>query len=373
VDEFPWVSFMKISILDRLTCPSLQDRAICGGALVVEEGPVAPTCGNEGRELHEGLLGCSRCGKRYPLIAGVAILLNDELSWLRANYYYVMEGAARAGGIGRALMRWLDGHDWHLANQLADNYYETPRWVNMFAVAHYRERPAEGQECSFLDSAIGSRRSVFEVLPSMIQRHLTAPVECALDIGTNVGGMAFRVAPFAKEVFGIDVAFNPVLLARQLQCGFPTRLTELRHYLDGHRYVSQRVGEAPSNTEFLVASASQLPLRGKFGLVTAMNVIDVVPQPRAFLKEISDVLADGGLLLLTSPYSWASDSVPIDEWLGGTEELPSAVAVRNAISELGLEILEEVDEVPWVLREHQRWHRVFLNHCVIARKSGSRR
>lgn len=364
---------MRTVITQQLACPKIHDGVICHGALHLDESAVAAAYADGHRDLLEGVLSCTRCGTGYPVIAGVGILLDDVRSWLRANYYYVIEGAARAGGLGLELMRWLDRHGWHLANQLADNYYETPRWVNMFAVAHYGQRATEEGECSFLDDAIGSRPSVFEIVPSMIGRHLAAPVESALDIGTNVGGMALRAAPFAKAVFGIDVAFNPILLARRLQCGFPARLTELRHYLDGHRYVSQRVGEAPSNTEFLVASASQLPLRGKFGLVTAMNVIDVVPQPRAFLKEISGVLADGGLLLLTSPYSWASDSVPIDEWLGGTEELPSVVAVRNAISELGLEILEEVDEVPWVLREHQRWHRVFLNHCVIARKSGSRR
>jgi SAM-dependent methyltransferase len=205
----------------------------------------------------------------------------------------------------------------------------------------------------------------------MIRRHLAEPVESALDIGTNVGGMALRAAPFARQVFGIDVAFNPVLLARRLQCGFPARLTKLRHYVDGHRHVCQPVGEPPTNTEFLVASASQLPLRGRFGLVTAMNVIDVVPEPRTFLKQVADMMADGGLLVLTSPYSWASDSVPVDKWLGGTDELPSAAAVRDAVAGLGLEILEDMDEVPWVLREHQRWHRVFLNHCLIARKGGT--
>lgn len=60
--------------------------------------------------------------------------------------------------------------------------------------------------------------------------------------------------------------------------------------------------------------------------------------------------------------------MPIDNWLGASAESPSAIATREEIERLGFTILEETDHIPWVLREHQRWYRVFLNRCILARK-----
>ncbi len=359
---------MRTSVVEQLACPRVRGGTTCGGALRLDERTVAPVYANEHGELLEALLGCSRCGTGYPVIAGVAILLNDEQSWLRANYYYVMEGAARAGGIGPALMQWLDGHCLLLANRLADNYYETPRWVSMFAVAHYAAPAPPSDGAPLLEGLMAGHPSVFDVAPRMIERHLANRVDLALDIGTNVGGMARRIGGMAGSVFGIDVAFNAVLTARRANLGLPTPIGPLREYVDGHRYVEHDVPRGPPGMEFLLASFDQLPIRGDFGLVTALNVIDVVPQPRSFLRKVSGMLQSGGLLLLTSPYSWTSDSVPVEEWLGGTAGLSSAEAVREAVEACGLDIVEEALDVPWVLREHRQWHRVFVNHCILARK-----
>lgn len=60
--------------------------------------------------------------------------------------------------------------------------------------------------------------------------------------------------------------------------------------------------------------------------------------------------------------------MPIDNWFGASAESPSAIATREEIERLGFTILEETDHIPWVLREHQRWYRVFLNRCILARK-----
>ena len=361
---------MRLSIISRLRCPAAGPRTACNGALVLESQAPSPVVTLAGRELHEGLLACTECGASYPVVTGVPLLLPNILSWLRFNYYYVMEGAARVGGIGPGLMAWLDDRDWHLGNQLADNYYETPRWVNIFSVTHYVSPCLAAPGSSLLDTLVASRPSVFEVAARMIGRHLAKPAAFALDVGTNVGGMAYRLGEFAGAILGIDVAFNPVLMARRVNLGLPLPIEQVRQYLDGHHYAPHEVRRGPENAEFLVASIDHLPVQGRFGLITALNVVDVVAQPRSFLARVSALLETDGLLLVTSPYSWASDSVPIEEWLGGTRELASADAVRDTMRSCDLEIVEEVDDVPWVLQEHRRWYRVFLNHCILARKRG---
>ncbi len=359
---------MKTLLIDELICPSIHSGSCCQGQLYLDDQLFKPRFQSSGKELQEGILTCQTCNQRYPVISGVAIVLNHVFSWLRANHYYIVSGAATVGGISEAMTDWLTEQGWHLSNRTADNYYETPRWINIFTATHYDTTPAGADDHSPLGKFIASQPGVFEVTLEILQQNLVGKVKYALDIGTNVGGMAAKVASLADNIYGIDVAFNPILTARRLQCGCPLPQTHYRCYMDGHHYESRSIAPMLNNTEFLVGSAAHLPLKGRFGLVTALNVIDSVPNPREILKAATSALEDNGYLLVTSPYSWTSDDVPVDNWLGGKSDDPSPQALIRELTELGLEVITERDHVPWVLREHQRWYRVFLNHCVLARK-----
>lgn len=358
---------MRMELISTLTCPESRQGSPCGGPLRLAQTP-RPELDAEGTELREGVLHCPGCGAEYPVIAGIAILLPQVLGWLRANYYYLVAGAAQAGGIGAEMTAWLEARDWHLGNRLASNYYEENRWVNIFTSTHYDTTPAGADDRSALGRFIASQPQVFETVEAMLARHLDGPVARALDVGTNVGGMALRLGALAGSVVGIDLAYNPVLAARRIQTGHPLPQREYRRYLDGRHHELRPLPAERANTEFLVASATALPLSGRFALITALNVVDVVPEPVEFLRRLAEHLEPGGLLLITSPYSWGSDDVPIDAWVGATREAPSAEQMVRELEGLGFGILESVDHVPWVLREHQRWYRAFLNHCILARR-----
>ena len=66
-----------------------------------------------------------------------------------------------------------------------------------------------------------------------------------------------------------------------------------------------------------------------------------------------------------------------DEATGRIETAESALcpgayccsSLLAALRSRGLEILADRDHVPWVLREHDRWYRVFHDHCILARRS----
>lgn len=357
---------MRTRLLEQLRCPRLSEPACRDTPLSVDVTP-APGWREDGAELIEGLLACAGCGARYPVLAGVAVLLDEVAHWVRANYLYLAEGAASAGGIGAPMRAWLEDRGWHLSNRPADNYYESPRWTNLFTSTHY-DGGGVADDDHALARFLAARPQVFEVITDALRGHGPEAVGRALDVGTNVGGMAWRCADLAREVIGIDNAFNPVLTARRIQRGYPDPLRSHRRYDDGRCYRERALPAGPPNTEFIVASVYRLPVAGSFDLITALNVIDVVPEPLGFLRIVHERLAVGGLLALTSPYSWGSDDVPLDRWIGGSAETTSPHAVVHALRDLGFRVVVEHDDVPWVVREHRRWYRVFLNHCVIARK-----
>jgi SAM-dependent methyltransferase/uncharacterized protein YbaR (Trm112 family) len=359
---------MRRWLIDELRCPQPRDGGLCSGKLALDPVQCRASTEANGDEIRDAVLICGTCGAHYPVIAGVAVLLRETYSWLRRNYYYVVSGAVRAGGMDPEINAWLERRGWHLSNHAADNYYETPRWINIFTDTHY----GAGQAASERDMAGGriaaAQPQVFEVMSEMISRHVRAPVDRALEIGANVGGLTRGIAAFAHRAYGIDVAYNPVLMARRIQCGSPGRVTSYERCVEGNSFEPRKLGPMPDNTEFLAASAYELPLRGKFGLILAANVIDSTANPRLLLERMQEALEPGGYLLVSSPYSWGSDEVDPDLWIGGAVDRPSKAAVPEVLRRSGLTVVEETDDVPWVLREHRRWHRVFSTHCILARK-----
>ena len=300
----------------------------------------------------------------------MALLLPDVNSWLRSNYYYVVEAIFSSGGMGERMAAHLDRQGWRMSAAPADNYYELPRWIEIFLSTHYDPVPAGSDDSSELGSLLARQPTVFDVVADSLLRQLEngGDKPKALDVGANVGGMSYRLAGMAESVIAIDTAFNPILAARRIQLGAPLPRKTIRRYVDGLRFEEVALGAYPDNVEFIVASVFDLPIDGSFGVITALNVIDVVPDPEKFVDLLIERLDPGGLLVLTSPYSWGSDDVPVDNWLGNNE-LSSSEALKTLLTSKGLGIEEDLDFVPWVLREHQRWYRVFHNHCVIARKN----
>ncbi len=55
----------------------------------------------------------------------------------------------------------------------------------------------------------------------------------------------------------------------------------------------------------MVGDACTLPRDlGQFGLVFGGNLICRLPEPLAFFSRLPDLVVPGGLLVLTSPYTW---------------------------------------------------------------------
>ena len=105
-------------------------------------------------------------------------------------------------------------------------------------------------------------------------RRLLSPTgeERALDVGTGAGTFAIALAPFVREVVGVDIV--------------PERLEEARK-------------RAPANVELVEADATALPYEGgSFDLVCTAATIHHLPRPELVLAELNRVLRPGGTMLV---------------------------------------------------------------------------
>jgi 2-polyprenyl-6-hydroxyphenyl methylase/3-demethylubiquinone-9 3-methyltransferase len=98
-----------------------------------------------------------------------------------------------------------------------------------------------------------------------------------LDIGCDTGEFASALARLSGgDAYGVDVAARPLRRAQEL----------------GVKVSHGDLSQAPEHFE-------------NFALVTAIDVIEHVPDPAALLQEIRGRLADGGLVYLETP-NWRS-------------------------------------------------------------------
>jgi putative 4-mercaptohistidine N1-methyltranferase len=110
-----------------------------------------------------------------------------------------------------------------------------------------------------------------------------------------------------------------------------------------------------------------------YDLVFAGNLIDRLYDPTLFLAEIGSRILPGGLLVVTSPYTWLEEYTPREKWLGGRREhgepLSTLTALERALA--GRFALEHRQDVPFVIRETARKHQHSIAEMTIWRRSGN--
>jgi len=111
-------------------------------------------------------------------------------------------------------------------------------------------------------------------------------------------------------------------------------------------------------------------------LVCGFNLIDRLPDPKAFLDESARRLRPGGLLVISSPYTWLEAFTPKDKWLGafkyGDNDAQRTIdglreyltAGRNAQFEEAL----PPEDLPFVLQETPRLRQVITAEMSFWRK-----
>lgn len=185
----------------------------------------------------------------------------------------------------------------------------------------------------------------------------------ALDLGCSLGRSSFELARGGfQRVTALDFSGS--------FCRLATRLREE----GGLRYALPEEGEIVSfrqisladlgldavrqRVAFHQADACDLPERySGYDLVLAANLIDRLHSPRRFLSTIHGRMNPGGLLVISSPYSWMEEYTKKGEWLGGYCEGDEPVWSLDGLGETlapHFRLLGEPRPLPFVIRETRR-------------------
>jgi 5-histidylcysteine sulfoxide synthase/putative 4-mercaptohistidine N1-methyltranferase len=248
--------------------------------------------------------------------------------------------------------------------------YETDNLVTQYLEFHYGDA---GGGTEVLGVPNFPRACVAATLP-----HVPADRRRrCLDIGCSVGRSAFEFARHFDHVDAIDFSARFIQSGVRLQNGDEV-LYEVptEGDLTTPRGVSlERLGLADvgGRVSFMQGDACNLKdIYVDYDLVFAGNLIDRLYDPLLFLAGIGRRVRPGGLLAITSPYTWLEEYTPREKWLGGRREhgepLTTFAGLARALA--GDFALEHRQDIPFVIRETARKHQHSIAEMTLWRRCG---
>ena len=202
------------------------------------------------------------------------------------------------------------------------------------------------------------------------------PCERALDVGCAVGRSAFELARYFQHVDAIDFSTRFIRNAIALQ-----KNGEVRYLIPTEGELTQMkaarldelgLNEWAGRVHFSQGDACNLKARhSDYDLIFAGNLIDRLYDPEKFLQDIIQRLKPGGVLVLTSPYTWLEEFTPKENWLGGKKvngENQTTLEALHHILEPACEFIEEARDIPFVIRETARKHQHTIAQMTAWRK-----
>ncbi len=187
------------------------------------------------------------------------------------------------------------------------------------------------------------------------------PRQRALDLGCAIGRSSFELARGFEEVVGIDFSTRFIQNAQKLKDSSVLRYSlpvegELEAFFEIH-LADFDLEDVRERVEFWQGDACNLKSHYQgFDLIFAGNLIDRLYDPQKFLESLHDRLNPGGVLILTSPYTWQEESTPKERWIGGFKKDGENFTTLDGLKAM-LDphfSLQDTKDIPFVIRETAR-------------------
>ncbi|NBX03636.1 MAG: putative 4-mercaptohistidine N1-methyltransferase, partial [Alphaproteobacteria bacterium] len=287
-------------------------------------------------------------GEHQMILGGSFISTGDEASAF-ARFHFRPHFFQHAG---LRIARSEDGNtasDAKIISKSGASAYETEVMVNNYMLMHW------GTDAEIYDADFAEKVTFPNVvhLPkgcAELVKQYAQNFDNALDLGCAVGRSTFEMARDFKNIVGIDYSHEFVAAANQLKAEGNRTYTRKNSGSDFSPLTAEVDTAIDRNrVRFEQGDACALPLHIKeFDAVLMANVLCRLPEPLAVLERMQGANAlvkKGGVLVMTTPFSWLENYTPHARWLNGVED------VAKHLTEFEL---VHIEELPFLIREHRR-------------------
>ena len=244
------------------------------------------------------------------------------------------------------------------------SHYETDKLLTEYAEFHYG------------DTYFGVPNFPVELARIAIAAMGNRPAQKALDLGCASGRSTFELAQHFDHVTGIDFSARFIGQGVQLAETGILRYTlkdegDLVSYKES-TLASLGLDAVKSKVEFYQGDACNLkPTYTGYDLILAANLIDRLYEPSKLLTTIHERIIKGGLLMITSPYTWLEEHTKKEEWVGGFKEDGENVSTLDGLKKLlssHFKLIQGPQALPFVIRETRRKFQHTLSEVTIWEK-----
>jgi len=188
-------------------------------------------------------------------------------------------------------------------------------------------------------------------------------MKSALDVGCAVGGSSFHLAALGfKSVSAFDLSSGMIRQANSVKAALSSgRDVAFSVPVEGTKRLTvnadlKRYHKVRDRVDFFVEDACNLPQKlvsESFDAVFGANLICRVPDPLKCLNDLNKALKPGGVLCLTTPFTWMEQFTPSDKWLIGQHGESSFDALQRQLEALGFKLISR-RPMPFLIRETGR-------------------
>ncbi len=323
---------------------------VCGNVWQWTQTPIYPFDGFEAHPLYDDF-SAPTFDDRHNLIKGGSFISTGNEALLSSRYAFRRHFFQHAG------FRYVQSQN---RSEELSGIYEGDGAVSEYLEFHYG------------DEYFGVVN--FPAKIARIALSLSAETEQkrALELGCAVGRCSFELAKVFEDVTGIDFSARFIKNAVQMK---ENGVVRYKIKTEGSIYEAKEVSsdefeldeETRKRVSFWQGDACNLKPHFKgYDLIVAANLIDRLYDPHKFLTTVHERLNVGGVLLITSPYSWDEAFTPKERWLGGDKT--SSFEVVSQILAKHFALIGEPMDVEFVLRESSRKYQHTLSHLSAWKK-----
>lgn len=244
--------------------------------------------------------------------------------------------------------------------------------------SHYEtdKLAAEYLEFQYGESYFGVANFAKSLVEFAMQQLPDLPKQHALDLGCATGRASFELARYFDQVTGIDFS------ARFIQHGVQLAQKQTIHYditvegeLTEHKacqLADLKLAHVAHKVSFFQGDACNLKADfSGYDFILAANLIDRLHHPQAFLNDIHSRLNIGGVLMLTSPYTWLTEHTERSEWIGGFKKDAEKFSTLDGLKLLlapHFELIQAPTDIEFVIRETKRKFQHSLSQVTLWRR-----
>jgi 5-histidylcysteine sulfoxide synthase/putative 4-mercaptohistidine N1-methyltranferase len=314
---------------------------------------------------------------KHQMIMGGSFMSTGDLASPSARYHFRPHFAQHAGF---RMAYALDGSAENIVRlgETAEtkNPYDTESILNEYLMLHFGSSKAQMPfDFGPADATEFPRRCADLVVAACQNQSLE--MKRALDIGCAVGGSTFALADHFNEVIGVDLSEQFIETAKTIQRQGQIQFKGKDEGKLETNFSAQVNARTKDRITFRQADACCLPADFvDFDAVLLANVLCRLPSPMACLSRLSGplgIVKKGGILVITTPFTWMEKFTPSEVWLGGyIDGNGNAIYSEDGlINALGNNFtLLDKRQMPLIIQEHKRKYQYIVTLATIWQRKG---